>query len=204
MSRLPSDSDLRADLEQTQRAPTRAATPTSALLALGRREPVALDVHALVGGMKAMLRRPIGGNVERVAHGDPDGGRVAADPSPLCPVVMNLVLNARDAMPAGGELEIRTERGVLGSRDDESPPGRRPGAHVRLSVADAGAGISEDARDQSFEPFFSTWHEGTGLGLSTVYGIARQSGEFVRAETGAGHGSVFQVHLPPMERSLGW
>jgi signal transduction histidine kinase len=204
MSRLPPESDLRADLEEIQRAATRAATLTSQLLTFGRREPVApvaLDLHALVGEMEAMLRPLIGGNVELVTHGDRAGGRVVADPSQLGQVVMNLVLNARDAMPGGGKLEIRTERVVLGARDDELPPGRRPGAYVRLSVADTGVGIPEDARDQIFEPFVSTKGDGTGLGLSTVYGIARQSGGFVRVESEAGHGSVFQVYLPQVEGS---
>jgi len=145
-----------------------------------------------------MLRRLIGENIELVTHASDGMHLVKVDPGQLEQVLMNLVVNARDAMPRGGRLTIRTERMVIAEQELASHPGGRTGDFVRLSVADTGVGISEENRTRLFEPFFTTKQpgQGTGMGLATVFGIAQQNGGWVEVESAPEAGAVFRVYWP--------
>src|SRR5438270_12378571 len=149
--------------------------------------------------MERLLRRVIGERFDLQSHPDAENGRVKADPSQLEQVVLNLGVNARDAMPRGGKLIIRTENVTL---DRKTAPqisaALAPGDYVMLSVTDTGAGMDEETMSHIFEPFFTTKGpgKGTGLGLATVYGIVRQSGGAIAVESELGHGTTFRIYLP--------
>jgi PAS domain S-box-containing protein len=190
-------SALRGDLEEIRKATDRATLLTRQLLAFSRKqvlEPVLLDLNEIVGEMKSMLRPLLGAGVDLTTELDPGLGRIEADPGQLNQVVMNLVVNARDAMPDGGTLTVETANAVI----DETGDGTiEPGAYVTLTVRDEGAGIDEETLGQIFEPFFTTKEagKGTGLGLATVYGIVKQSGGYLEVESEVGVGSVFRIYL---------
>ncbi|MFN8187089.1 MAG: ATP-binding protein [Gaiellales bacterium] len=209
LSRLEPDDPQRRDLEEIQRAAERAAALTRQLLAFGRRrllQPQAIDVNAVVSDIEMMLRRLIGEDVELVTDLDPELGTVRADAGHVEQVLMNLAVNARDAMRDGGRLEITTrsiDRAPKGiARELDLPPG----PYVVLAVSDTGRGMAPEVQERIFEPFFTTKGagEGTGLGLATVYGIVRQSGGHIAVESAPGKGSTFRIWLPvggePMER----
>jgi two-component system cell cycle sensor histidine kinase/response regulator CckA len=197
---LAPDDDRRADMNEIVVASHRAVVLTRQLLAFSRKQvvqPVTLDLNALVGGMRHMLSRLIGESVELVAVLDPDLGAVRADAGQLEQVLMNLVVNARDAMLHGGRVAIKTSNVTL----DGAIAGDttiRSGPHVMLSVSDSGEGMTEEVKRHLFEPFFTTKDQGkgTGLGLATVYGIIKQSGGHIRVYSEPGNGSVFKVYLP--------
>ncbi len=198
----------RRQIEQIKTAGERAAALTGQLLAFSRRQvlqPRVLDLNEVVSEIETMLRRLIGEDIEFVMHLAPDRAWVQADATQLGQVLMNLAVNARDAMPQGGRLEIETATVELG----KPYPGRHvtvpPGAYVMLAVSDTGTGMDAETCERLFEPFFTTKGEGkgTGLGLSTVYGIVEQSEGYVWAESEPGQGTTFTVYLPQVEAPAG-
>ncbi len=188
------------DLLQVVGAATSAASLTRQLLAFSRNQvlrPTVIDVNELVTGMEKMLGRLIQDSVELVTKLEPELRAVRADHGQLEQVLMNLVVNARDAMPKGGHLTIETRNVKLDHTlvDDAVIAG---GAYTKLSVSDTGTGMDEATKERLFEPFFTTKEvgKGTGLGLATVYGIVQQSGGFIRVVTALGEGTTFSVYLP--------
>jgi two-component system cell cycle sensor histidine kinase/response regulator CckA len=151
--------------------------------------------------MEPMLRRLIGEDVELQINLQAQGGRVRADPAQLEQVVLNLAVNARDAMAAGGVLLIETSNAVVEVTRPGDPAGMKPGEYALLAVADTGSGMDAQTLVRVFEPFFTTKKEGqgTGLGLSTVYGIVQQSGGHIAVDSAPGRGSTFRIYLPREE-----
>jgi nitrogen-specific signal transduction histidine kinase len=184
----------------------RASALTTQLLAFSRRQllqPKVLILNEIVRGLESLLRRLIGEDMRLTTRLDPSPGRVKADPSQLEQVIMNLVVNARDAMPAGGSLTISTSNVELTERDVLSLPGIRPGPYVMLAITDSGIGMDEATQIRIFEPFFTTKKAGgTGLGLSTVWGIVHQSGGAVQVQSRVGQGTTFSVYLPRVEEEV--
>jgi PAS domain S-box-containing protein len=191
-------------LDQILGAARRAAELTRQLLAFSRRQvlqPRILDLNAEVAETEKMLRRLIGEDVELVTRLDPALGRVRADPGQIGQVLMNLAVNARDAMPRGGVLRIETSNVDVDEAYAQDHAPLEPGPYVQLVVADNGTGMDEAVREHLFEPFFTTKPEGqgSGLGLSTVYGIVKQSGGYVWVDSEPGRGTTFTVQLPRQE-----
>ncbi|HVG45936.1 MAG TPA: PAS domain S-box protein [Longimicrobium sp.] len=198
---LPPSSPLREEVEEIERASQRASDLTRQLLAFSQRQvlqPRVVDLNAAVVEMKRMLRRLIEEDVAIEVTIAPGAARVTADPGQVEQVVLNLAVNARDAMPHGGTLGISTSAASVPPEPREGWPYYVPaGDYVRLEVSDTGVGMETQVLQHLFEPFFTTKPAGTGLGLSTVYGIVKQSGGYVWAETEPGAGSRFVVLLPP-------
>ncbi|MGH7163128.1 MAG: ATP-binding protein, partial [Planctomycetota bacterium] len=192
---------LRANLAEIRKAAERATALTRQLLAFSRKQvltPKVFTLNLVVTDLEKMLRRLIGENIELVARLDPELGRVRADVGQIEQVLMNLVVNARDAMPNGGRLTIETRNATLDAVAVARMPGAKAGDHVLLSVSDTGVGMDKSVMARLFEPFFTTKEhgKGTGLGLATVYGIVKQSGGWIGAESEPGKGSTFSVYLP--------
>ena len=202
LMRSEQNSSTADDLQQVIEASDRAANLTHQLLAFSRKQvlqPTVLDLGDVVNGIAPMLRRIIGDHIVlRIESGAPLA-RVRADRGQLEQVLLNLAVNARDAMPAGGTLTIATSNIF----DATSPPDadRDDACAVSLAVSDTGQGMTDDVRDRVFEPFFTTKEpgKGTGLGLSTVYGIVKQSGGTIALDTAPGRGTTFAISLPPAE-----
>jgi PAS domain S-box-containing protein len=200
------DFDLGTDpgrdcVEQIARAADRAASLTGQLLAFSRKQvlrPQLIDLNEIVEGMATMLTRMLGEDVLLSTVLDPELGPTLADPTQLEQVVLNLAINARDAMPNGGNLVLRTQRLDLGEDDELPHPDLVPGSYATLVVRDTGGGIDPGLAEQVFEPFFTTKDvgEGTGLGLSTVHGIVSQSGGAIWMDSTLGEGTCFTVCLP--------
>ena len=189
-------STLRGDLDEIRKATDRAALLTRQLLAFSRKQvlmPELLNLNDVVLELEAMLRPLLGEDVTLTMQLDPGLGPIEADPGQLHQVVMNLVVNASDAMPNGGEITIATANCDVGENDDSIEPGH----YVTLAVRDTGEGIDEQTLRQIFEPFFTTKDagKGTGLGLATVYGIVKQTGGYVAVESELGIGSAFTIYL---------
>ncbi len=203
MEQLADKDVSRADVQQILNAAQSAASLTRQLLAFSRKqilEPEILDLNTLVGNTQSLLRRVIGEDVALVTDLQPQIGRISADRGQIEQIVMNLAVNARDAMPEGGTLRITTEM-VDHDRDFVAAhPGSRLGPHVRLTLADTGMGMSDDVLAHLFEPFFTTKGQGkgTGLGLATVYGIVKQSGGYIWVESEPGSGASFKICFPCM------
>ncbi len=200
MQRPLDDATVR-DLGEIRRSAQRAAGLTAQLLAFSRKQviaPVASDPNALVKGLLEMLRRLIGEDVELVFRPGRAVGTVMVDPTQMEQVLVNLAANARDAMSGGGRLMIATRVVELGDAECAGQDDARPGRFVQIEVRDDGPGIPADVVEHVFEPFYTTkaFGHGTGLGLSTVYGIVRQSDGFIRLETAPGEGACFRIHLP--------
>jgi two-component system, cell cycle sensor histidine kinase and response regulator CckA len=194
-------SPLRPDLEQVLAAGESARALTRQLLAFSRRgemTPVVLDANAVVAGVEKVLRRVIGDDVRVVIVAGADLGRIKADPGYVEQVLMNLAVNARDAMPHGGALTIETANVDVDEAFARTRVDAHAGPYVRLSVGDTGTGMTPDVLAQIFEPFFTTKEagKGTGLGLATVYGIVKRSGGFIDVESAVGAGSTFRLHFP--------
>jgi two-component system, cell cycle sensor histidine kinase and response regulator CckA len=198
---MSEEDPARADLYEIDRAAGRAAALTRQLLAFSRKQvlqPTVLDVNALVAGLERMLRRLIGADIELVTQLDPGTGRIRADAGQVEQVLMNLVVNARDAMPQGGTLAIETANQTIAAADPLTQDGAEPGEYVRITIIDSGVGMDRATLTHIFEPFFTTKEagRGTGLGLSTVYGIVNQSGGHIRVHSEPGQGTSFRVYLP--------
>ncbi|HLK40826.1 MAG TPA: PAS domain S-box protein, partial [Polyangiaceae bacterium] len=197
---LPTDSRLHADAREIRRAGERAASLTRQLLAFSRKQmlsPEIINLNDVVAGAERLLRRLIGEDVELVTFLEPALGMVKADSSQIEQVLMNLAVNARDAMPQGGRLSIETTNVEVDAAFARGREGLVAGAYVMLAVTDSGTGMDAATRSRAFEPFFTTKKErGTGLGLSTAFGIARQSGGTMVVESEVGRGTRFEVLLP--------
>ncbi|HWY03882.1 MAG TPA: PAS domain S-box protein [Candidatus Acidoferrum sp.] len=201
LAELEPENVLREKALAIQQASDRATTLTRQLLAFSRKQLLELkvvDVNAIVADMERLLRPLIGENVEFITSLTPEAAHTRADAGQLEQVLMNLVVNAKDAMSTGGTLTIQTEQIVVDENHHRGPTFIRPGHYVMLSVSDTGMGMDKETQSRIFEPFFTTKEKGkgTGLGLSTVYGIVKQSGGYVMVQSEEGRGATFQIYLP--------
>ena len=204
LEELDATHPLRADLAEVKKASERAAALTRQLLAFSRKQllqPEQLALNDVVAGLAPMLRRLIGEDIQVIARLDAGCGLVFADPGQLEQVILNLAVNARDAMAGGGMLTIDTSNVAADERSADEHAAML-GRYVCLSVTDTGCGIPPEVQERIFEPFFTTKAagQGTGLGLSTVYGIVRQSGGHILVDSEPGQGTSFRVYLPRAER----
>ena len=202
--RIGSDDSFREAVDEIQKAGQRAAAMTQQLLAFSRKqvlEPKIFDLNVVVIDVEKMLRRLIGEDIELKIAAAPALGRVKADRGQIEQVIMNLAVNARDAMPLGGKLTIETSSAELGAADALRHRYVIPGHYVMLQVSDTGIGMDAEVQSHIFEPFFTTKElgKGTGLGLATVYGIVKQSGGYVWLESEPGKGTKFKIYLPRTE-----
>jgi two-component system, cell cycle sensor histidine kinase and response regulator CckA len=204
LARLGAEDPIREDIAEIHRAGQRSAALTRQLLAFTRQqvlEPRVVNLSEIVGGMNKMLRRLIGEDIELTVCTPPDVGAVRVDVGSIEQVVMNLVVNARDAMPRGGRLRLETANVCL---DDTSA--RRhsvsAGAYVTLTVGDNGCGMDAATRARAFEPFFTTKDRGTGLGLASVLGIVEQSGGSISLHSEVGAGTTFEIFLPRLDAAV--
>ncbi len=201
LARLPDGDAARANLEAIHRSATRAAGTARRLLDFGRRDPaerVPLDVGASLRASATLLAPLLGREVRLVVDVPEGGGQALADPAELEQAIVNLVLNARDAMPGGGTVTLSARDAFVDTEEVRRRPGLAPGRHVVVSVADTGTGIAADVMGRLFEPFFTTKppEKGSGLGLPAVYGFARRCGGAAWAESEPGKGATFFVALP--------
>jgi PAS domain S-box-containing protein len=196
----------RKKAEAIREATQRAATLTRQLLAFGRKQVLELkviDLNAVVADISKLLRPLIGEDIEVVVNGAANLGRTKADPGQVEQVIMNLAVNARDAMPSGGKLIIETRNVDLDNSYQRAHANVKPGRYVMLAVSDTGCGMDPETQLRIFEPFFTTKEKGkgTGLGLSTVYGIVKQSGGYVFAYSELSRGTTFKIYLPRVDEA---
>jgi two-component system cell cycle sensor histidine kinase/response regulator CckA len=205
--RLGSDNPLYEHADEVEKAAQRAVSLTRQLLAFSRQQiltPVVLDLNRLVSDMEKMLPRLLGEDIAVSIKLDPELGSVKADQGQVEQVVMNLAVNARDAMPEGGRLVITTANVELDQAYARHHPGAKPGRCVMLAVTDSGIGMSSETLAHIFEPFFTTKEvgKGTGLGLATVYGVVKQSGGYLWVDSQLGKGASFQIFLPRIDEAV--
>ena len=199
---MEKDNPARADIEEILKSTNKAASLTQKLLAFSRKQimkPLTINLNNVIEELDKMLQRVIGDDIEFLTFLNENLWNIYVDPSSLEQVIMNLVVNARDAMPEGGKLIIETANIELTEKYvKKRHPVAMPGDYVMLSISDTGVGIPEDIKEHIFEPFFTTKEEGkgTGLGLSTVYGIVKQSGGFIWCYSEVGQGTTFKVYIP--------
>jgi signal transduction histidine kinase len=189
----------RENIEEIKSAAERAAELTNQLLTFSRRQILdmkVLDLNTIVRGLEKMMGRIIGEDIEMFTVLDDRLGRVKTDPGQIEQVILNLVVNARDAMPSGGKLAIETANVVLDDTYARTHIGVTPGSYVMLSVSDTGCGISPEIKELIFEPFFTTKEDGTGLGLSIVHKIIENHNGMIKVESEVGKGSTFTIFLP--------
>jgi len=206
-AKISEDSPLKRYVCEVQNAAQRAAALIGQLLAFSRKQilqPKVIRLNEKVRGMKDMLQRIMGEDVELIISLDPDLGKIMADPGQIEQVIMNLAVNARDAMPRGGKLTIETANVTLDEDDTRTHPQARPGLYILLSVSDTGVGMDRETQRRIFEPFFTTKEvgKGTGLGLSTIYGIVKQSGGIIRLSSKPGKGTAFKIFLPRTDEDV--
>jgi PAS domain S-box-containing protein len=204
LENLAPNNPLRGDVEQILHAGKQAASLTAQLLAFSRKQmlqPKTLLLNAIINDLGKMLGRLLGEDIDLVLRIQSDLGLIHADPGQIQQVIMNLVVNARDAMPRGGTLIIETSNSDLNEEDVRKYPFVKPGAYVMLSIRDNGMGMDAATQARIFEPFYTTKApgEGTGLGLSTVYGIVRQSGGFIWLDSEPNKGTTFRIYFPRLE-----
>ena len=199
--------ELRSDIERIEDASERAAGLVRQLLAFSRRQvmqPKVLDLNSIVVGLDKLLRRLMDEDIEMVTVANQTVGAIKADPGQIEQVIMNLVVNARDAMPDGGRLTVETSNAELDSMYARDHASVKPGRYVMLAVSDTGVGMSAETVAHIFEPFYTTKESGrgTGLGLSTAYGIVKQSGGYIWVYSELNHGTTFKVYLPRVEEAV--
>jgi signal transduction histidine kinase len=207
LNRIAPDHPLRRELNEIVKTADRASSLTRQLLAFGRKQMLqlrVLDINTLVNQMAELLPPVLGEDIHLILDLDPQLGQVKTDAAQMEQVIMNLVFNARDAMPAGGNLTITTANIHLDETWVRRYPGVRPGPHVVLAVRDTGLGMDEDTQARMFDPFFTTKdsNKGTGLGLSTVYGTINQSGGSITVSSKPGEGTTIQIFLPRVEEAI--
>ena len=208
LGRRDLDSTSRGNVESIQKAGRQAAAVTHQLLAFSRKQvlqPRVIDLNALVCDFERILRRVIGEHIELKTVAEAPCGRVRADPNQIEQVILNLGVNARDAMPKGGQLSIRTDTVQFdGLAARQLAPDLKAGAYVLLEVTDTGCGMDDEVKSRIFEPFYTTKGpgKGTGLGLATVYGVVKQSGGTTLVESAPGEGTTFRVYLPMEEAAV--
>lgn len=204
LQRLPPSNTSRETIQQIEKSAERAAALTSQLLAFSRKQvlkPKVFSIDTIVSDVEKLLRRLIGENIQLINRSSPSAGYVCADPGQIEQVILNLSINARDAMPNGGTLMIEAANIELAEKPEGFSDDFHPGNYVRLSVTDTGSGMTNEVKSHLFEPFFTTKGvgKGTGLGLSIVYGIVKQSGGEIIVISDVGRGTTFQVFLPRVE-----
>lgn len=205
LNRLPGDSPVRSFLEGIRSAGDRSASLTQQLLAFSRQQnlhPVILDLNQVISETTKLIRRLIGEDIQVILILNPETGQIEADPGHLTQVIMNLIVNSRDAMPNGGTITIETENRILDENYVSRNVDASPGEYVLIMVSDTGTGIPKEALENIFEPFFTTKEigKGTGLGLATVYGIVRQSGGHIDVHSRVGRGTTFEIFLPRVRK----
>lgn len=201
---MHAETQLRADVQEISNAADRASILTRQLLAFSRQQVLetrVVSMNTVIAEMEKMLRRVIPENIRLETRLDSSIGNICADPGQLEQVLMNLAVNARDAMPSGGELKLATSVIDILESDGPMHSGATPGTYVLLTVSDTGCGMTAEQQERIFDPFYTTKPvgQGTGLGLSTVYGIVKQSGGFVGVYSEPDHGSVFRIYLPQVD-----
>ena len=206
LGKLPQDSPHRSSIEEIKKAGDRASGLTRQLLAFSRKQilqPKVLDLNIVVTDLEKMVRRLIGEDIDLLTVTSPVLGKVKADPGQIEQVLLNLIVNARDAMPKGGKVTIETSNVVL-SEEYAQRHAALPGAYVMLAVSDTGCGMDAEIQPRVFEPFFTTKGsvKGTGLGLATVYGIVKQSGGNIWVYSEPGQGSTFKIYLPRVDEPM--
>ncbi|HEY3231073.1 MAG TPA: ATP-binding protein [Roseiflexaceae bacterium] len=204
---LPPDHPACADLQEIEKAAERATSLTRQLLTFARTQTIAprvLNLNYLIDNMDKLLRRLIGEDIDLVTLPSPDLAPVRADPGQIEQVIVNLAVNARDAMPEGGKLTIETRNIVLAQSYARQHVGVTPGPYVLLAISDTGTGMDEETQRRIFEPFFTTKEKGrgTGLGLATCYGIVKQHGGHIWPYSEVGHGSTFRIYLPQVDEPI--
>ncbi len=204
LKKLAADDPRRRNAEQIEKAACRAAALTRQLLTFSRKqmiEPRVLKLDALILNLEGMLRRLIREDIEFGAVLDPAAGPINADPGQIEQVIMNLVVNARDAMPDGGKLTVTTANITLDQSQLKNSPELGAGDYVLLAIADTGTGMSEEVKTHLFEPFFTTkpLGRGTGLGLATCFGIVKQNGGYIDVQSELGRGTTFKIYFPRVQ-----
>ena len=195
------ESPIYKDIEEIKTAGERAVWLTKELLSFSQRQPLTLkvvNINSITGNMEKMLRRVIGEDTQLVSVLDSEFGNIKADRGNIEQIIMNLTVNATDAMPDGGDITVKTENVTLGEKNNIGIPEAKPGDYVCLSVTDTGIGMDKDTLEHIFEPFFTTKGpgKGTGLGLSTVYGIVKNHGGWINVHSEIEKGTTFKIYLP--------